>query len=161
MPTKRTRLSRRRREDPRADPVLWRHLTDRPDEGDFIFDLTAIEPAWREHGAAILADWIAEHPGTRPSCWWEYDAPEPRRRLGGTGMTCTERWPAYAPWLVLGVETQWASVDPADPPTFEAEAAYLKRLGLLAPGEARRLPRGALDPEPLPAECWPNPKGTP
>jgi hypothetical protein len=30
-------------------------------------------------------------------------------------------------------------VDPHDPPAFESEAAYLKRLGLLFPGERKRL----------------------
>lgn len=147
MPTKRTRLSRRRRDDPRTDPVLWRHLTDCPREHDFIFDVGTIEPAWREHGAAILADWIEDRPGTRPACWWRFDASGPRLRLGGTGTTCPERWPAHAPLLRLGIETMWATVDQDDPPRFESQAAFLARHGLLAPGEAKRLPKGALTPE--------------
>ena len=147
MPTKRTRLSRRRRDDPRADPVMWRHLTDCPLASDFVFVDAAIEPAWREHGAAILAGWIEERPGTRPACWWRFDAPGPRLRLGGIGTTCPERWPAYAPLLRLGIETLWAAVDQGDPPRFESQAAFLARHKLLLPGEAKRLRRGALDPE--------------
>lgn len=34
---------------------------------------------WREHGAKLLAHWIAEWPGTRPQSWWLFDAPERRR----------------------------------------------------------------------------------
>lgn len=36
-----------------------------------------------------------------------------------------------------------------DPPTFESEAAYLERHGLLTAAERRRLPAGAFDPEVL------------
>jgi len=38
-------------------------------------------------------------------------------------------------------------VDPNDPPTFESQAAYLKRLGLLLPGEEKRLAPKAFAPE--------------
>ena len=27
---------------------------------------------WARHGPQILAWWITEHPGTRPSCWWRF-----------------------------------------------------------------------------------------
>ena len=37
--------------------------------------------------------------------------------------------------------------DDADPPTYEAQASYLKRLKLLLPGEARRLKAGDFAPE--------------
>jgi hypothetical protein len=39
--------------------------------------------------------------------------------------------------------------DPLDPPTFESEAAYLRRHGLLLPGEARRLKAADFEPETL------------
>lgn len=39
---------------------------------------TALEPAWREHGEAILTAWIAARPGSRPWAWWRYSAPEAR-----------------------------------------------------------------------------------
>ena len=38
---------------------------------------------------------------------------------------------------------------------FESQAAYLERLSLLAPGEARRLRAEDFQPEPLPRRHWP------
>ena len=35
-------------------------------------------PEWTQHKAAILAVWIADRPGTRPSIWWRLDAPGER-----------------------------------------------------------------------------------
>jgi hypothetical protein len=70
------------------------------------------EELWKEYGAEVIRWWVKDQPGTRPRCWWRYSAPEPRRAMP-TG--------------------------PNDPPTFELQAAYLKRLGLLLPGEEKRL----------------------
>ena len=39
------------------------------------------------------------------------------------------------------------AIDRNDPPRYESEPAYLKRLGLLLPGEEQRLPPNAFDPE--------------
>ena len=39
------------------------------------------------------------------------------------------------------------AIDPADPPVFESQAAYLKRHGLFLRGEERRLPVDAFEPE--------------
>jgi hypothetical protein len=38
-----------------------------------------------------------------------------------------------------GLPANWISRDPRDPPAFESQAAYLRRLGLLLPGEELRL----------------------
>src|SRR5215208_7633421 len=38
-----------------------------------------VDELWAEYGPAIVKQWAAEKPGTRPSLWWKYDAPEPRR----------------------------------------------------------------------------------
>lgn len=45
--------------------------------------------------------------------------------------------------------------DPQDPPRFESQAAYLKRLGLLLRGEASRLTARDLQPQILPKAYWP------
>jgi hypothetical protein len=89
---------------------------------------------WREHGAAILASWVREHPGTRPSLWWKYDAPawvpdelpdhfrgaffaaelrEPRRRVGGTG-TATHDCLAHVPQFERGIPRQWIDQETVD-----------------------------------------------
>jgi len=44
------------------------------------------------------------------------------------------------------------AIDPTDPPVFESEAAYLKRLDLLLTGEEARLPADAFDDEVIGAE---------
>ena len=83
---------------------------------------------WRDHRDRIIAEHVSDFPGTRPQRWWEYDAPEPRRRLGGTG-------------------TPGLAIDPNDPPIFESEAAYLERHGLFLPGERKRLRKVDFEPE--------------
>lgn len=109
---------------------------------------------WRTLRAALLEEWSQAHPGTRPFAWWQFDATEPRRRIGGVGDS-------YAEGLELGIPRWWATqelasfatrftaIDPNDPPMFESEAAYLERLGLLTDAERRRLPADAFVPEPL------------
>ncbi|MHC1743778.1 MAG: hypothetical protein AB9873_12200 [Syntrophobacteraceae bacterium] len=53
-----------------------------------------------------------------------------------------------------GVPTDWdeETINREDPPTFESQAAYLRRLGLLTPVELRWLAKHpeALQPEPVP-----------
>ncbi len=39
------------------------------------------------------------------------------------------------------------AIDPGDPPRYESEASYLRRLGLLLPGESKRLRKADFDPE--------------
>jgi hypothetical protein len=38
-----------------------------------------LSETWHDHEAEIVAWWIEERPGTRPTCWWRYSAPEPRQ----------------------------------------------------------------------------------
>lgn len=106
---------------------------------------------WRQVADIVLEQWIRASPGTRPLAWWKYDAPrwteaelpphyrerlpEPRRRLGGTGTPWHEEHPAALPKLSRGIPDAWAAIDPDDPPTYESEAAYLDRHGLLGPAE--------------------------
>ena len=112
---------------------------------------------WQEHGQAVMRWWARNFPGRRPDSWWEWAAPEPRRRVGGTGEPVPgETWPHD---FHLGIPSDWHDdpedcelfggepVDETDPPLFESQAAYLKRLGLLEPGELRRIGKGAMEPE--------------
>jgi hypothetical protein len=78
------------------------------------------EQLWKEYGDEVIRWWIKGQPGTRPRCWWRFTAPEPRREV---------------------------PVGPDAPPTVESEAAYLKRLGLLLPGEEKRLATDDFAPE--------------
>ena len=47
----------------------------------------------------------------------------------------------------IGNDFRGVAIDPADPPIYESQAAYLKRHGLFLPGEERRLPADAYAPE--------------
>jgi hypothetical protein len=107
--------------------------------------------------------------GTFPGCYYDGELPEPRQRLGGTGTPAWDVLaykPIYSsglpavwitPWQVryysgIAVDIRGApigdrypsnfsgvAIDPDDPPTFESQAAYLKRHGLFLAGEERRL----------------------
>ena len=78
-------------------------------------------------------------PGERPSMWWFAEAPAPRRQVGGIGVPAWIEQPAIMPEYALGIPASWAWIDPRDPPAYESQAAYLRRHGLLAPSESRRL----------------------
>lgn len=85
--------------------------------------------------------WVREHPGTRPSLWWRFEAPrqtedvhpgwdfdpakpEPRRRVGGTGTPvceCTCTVPHYR----YGIPTEWVLPGEPDPPGFEPRGPAL------------------------------------
>ena len=174
MPTKRTPVERGRRGAP-IDETVWRYLHDEDvDLGfdEFTMDLPAL---WSAHGEQVMRTWVVEHPGTRPSCWWKYDPPEPsRHRLSGKGTPCHDGV-NVAPSFFCGIPTRWidsdlisyystqdgkpyafaASFDRADVPVYESQAAFLLRHGLLLPGERERLTPADFAPEPLPHEYWP------
>jgi hypothetical protein len=132
-----------------------------PRAGDAIWNGQSLQDTWRDYASEVLDDWIIERPGTRPSLWWEFTAPEPRQRLGGTGITRNDLF-GCAPYRRHGVEMLWIddadvrlskleceplSVD--DPPLFESQSAFLERHGLFFRGERRRLAPDAFAPVPL------------
>ena len=49
-------------------------------EGEKLFKYTTTAEhfagVWDALRDEVVADWIAEHPGTRPARWWGYDAPD-------------------------------------------------------------------------------------
>jgi hypothetical protein len=101
---------------------------------------------WAQRRDEVLAYWVEAHAGSRPSGWWRWEAPGPRQQVGGIGRPwgfeqLTRGVPMiwnYGPWRDM-----WASppppIDPKNPPTFESEATFLDRHGLLLPGERDRL----------------------
>jgi hypothetical protein len=121
---------------------------------------------WLEFAEDIVKGHVATSPGTRPTRWWQFDAPEPRRRLGGIGTPCHERL-AHVFRLYLGLPQDWITegtlatyraIDrplevPAlsliDPPMYEAQSTYLERLGLLDASERKRLKPRDFEPEPV------------
>jgi hypothetical protein len=98
---------------------------------------------WAQHRKQLLSEWIQTAPGTRPWAFWEFDLPEDaeRRKVRGSG----EESAAYYGAGYRG----YFDADPADPPRVESDAAFLRRLKLLLPGEEKRIPRRAFQPEAL------------
>ncbi len=158
MPANRKYLSRLQRAPPTSE-AEWHWLHDRFDDAcavDGMIEFTIDERGlWLRYRDTITTQWAIDRPGTRPSCWWKYDSPAPRRRLGGTGLSNNDHG-GYVPAFWCGVPRDWyhfQDIDTADPPVFESQAAYLKRHDLLLSGE--RLPADAFAPETLPETYWP------
>jgi hypothetical protein len=121
-----------------------------------------IKAIWDEYKAAILKQWIAESPCTRPWAWWEWDSPRDeslmkqwrnrtfpivRLQIVGEGMTNQERYPGTLPTFHKGIPDSWHGIDNNNPPMFEAEASYLKRYNFLSKEEERLLTESDYKPE--------------
>ena len=116
----------------------WEYLERRP-----------LQEVWAEHRATIVEHHIRRRPGTRPFRWWQYDASEPRRRLGGIGTPLHECSGFIAPfeygipsaWRLQGdYFTEGVPISEIAPPAYESQAAYLARHKLFLPGERQRVP---------------------
>jgi hypothetical protein len=125
-----------------------------------MLDWTKHPALWAAHRDELLAEWVRDHPGSRPWGWWRWDAREPRGQLGGQArrINWSEEWWRKEFRGLPGIFVP----DPDHPPTFESEAAYLDRLGLLAAEERVRLVRlsdDAFEPEVIDLEMSerPNP----
>jgi hypothetical protein len=83
---------------------------------------------WQTHRETVIAEHVAEFPGTRPDRWWQYDSPrspkgtypgcsydsqlpEPRKRLGGIGTPDFEVL-NYKPVFAYGLPVSW--IDQSD-----------------------------------------------
>jgi hypothetical protein len=129
-------------------------------DGDFNFDLFMLagrvmrgdygqlHALWREHGAIVLADWIAEAPGTRPFAWWVLDATEARRCLRGAEHLLPANGPGAWQFVwrrALGIPA-YQSLGHFTV-SFEAQATFLARLALLSAAERPALNDEAFEPE--------------
>jgi hypothetical protein len=102
---------------------------------------------WHDHREEIEREWFSLQ-GLFSRCWawWKFEAPEPRRRIGGEGIAATDTpdCPACAKKLSFGRPTVW-DADYADETEtwFETQRDYLIRLDLLTPEEKRILKTAA------------------
>jgi hypothetical protein len=154
VPTNRRRRRQGRREalGPawrwRLETGTWPDEVDLPGEDPhelahvFFASAEAVEAMWHDYGPDVVAAWAAAHPGTRPWGWWRYEAEEPRRVIRGAELLKPRRKPED--WRFYwkdhrGVQAfrQWRP-KAAELPLIESEAAYLRRLKLLLPGERIR-----------------------
>ena len=77
MPTKRRPRERHQRRS-YSDAVI-RYLETGVRKGPGVLQLFPYDrrEVWCDLREQLLAEWVSEHPGTRPFAWWTYDAPEP------------------------------------------------------------------------------------
>lgn len=122
MPAK--RKLRTRVPVPGCRPDEWRLMLDMEPENRFRRHDGVSRETWDQHKEAVLAEWTRLHPGTRPSHWWRYEAPQElvpgckgsevwayaaqRQRLGGKGD------PAWlhlrlVPCFNRGIPANWIS----------------------------------------------------
>lgn len=86
MPTNRRVRGRQRVTQGEIPWGLWSFLTDQDyepsgdNDGRLITFTHDHGELWNGHRNVVLAWWTRQHPGSRPSLWWRFDAPQPRRR---------------------------------------------------------------------------------
>jgi hypothetical protein len=83
----------------------------------------------------------------------------PRRRVGGIGTPlheCSNTVPTFIYGVPMGWKTsrhtyltRGTAISDHDPPLFESESAYLRRLDLFLPHERQRLSRRSYQPDVL------------
>lgn len=87
--------------------------------------------AWETHRAELMAERLQE--GKLPAGFWQYDAREPRQMVGNA-----DYWLTAGPYRFGVPSRRWIRPQYRDDhlvplPLFEAETAYLRRLGLSLP----------------------------
>lgn len=127
----------------KIDPVLLSLLSDQ-DAGiaKFLYDDETLERAWQEHSEEILKSWIKEHPGTRPSCWWQFETPK-ERKITGKFILLSELYPALLSYFFKGIPQD---VETEGEVFVESEASYLLRHNLFLKGEKSRLKKEDFEP---------------
>ncbi len=101
---------------------------------------------WDDVKSDLLKKFIKDHPCCRPWAWWKLDTPERRQQTGGSG----DGWTPGMAMDYEGLPKYWQlDWNKENPPTFESEAAYLERHGLLSPVERGFLTKHSelLEPE--------------
>jgi hypothetical protein len=102
---------------------------------------------WRRWRDVLLGEWILANPGTRPAFWWYHEAPELRKvRPGQHVVTSDSRTSDGVPFVLPADEKRDGLIFEGEL-RVESECAYLKRLNLFFPDEAKRVKRGAFADE--------------
>lgn len=98
-------------------------------------DLEAAREGWEELGEDVLANWIAEKPGTRPWGWWLFDAPQRLRVVSGVEHPQS----GFASWQPDRPRHFWfgrpSPKHAKCTAKYETETEYLTRLNLLTQSE--------------------------
>jgi len=120
-----------------TDPEHSQLITGHDFFDQFGDDLDAAREGWQALRGELLPAFVDKYPGTRPWAWWEFEASEPRRRLGGKGLASIDdpKAPEWAKKMSFGVPTVFTWLDWQDWPQYESEREYLARHNLLTKKE--------------------------
>ena len=105
------------------------------------------EQAWLDLRKEILAEWLQNHPGTRPWAWWQFDCPPNQFRTRVDGKRHQFLDPSFDldRELSFGTPRYFRECDIPDggvleiARSFESEASFLRRNQLLVPQELKFL----------------------
>ena len=172
MPTKRRRVTRGIASLVVSDDALEQLLTGTCATNKLRLYLVKVEELQREWTAVreeALSRWTAQHPGTRPWAWWQFEAPrcqpddlagrarqhftkssqcdlwpQPRRRVGGVGTPAHEALNAV-PSFVRGIPEYWVDAWSVEYYNGRARDVHGKPIG--TEYHAAHFPYAALDDE--------------
>jgi hypothetical protein len=102
-----------------------------------------VPEAWACHGSALVAEWVALRPGSRPPLWWVWDAPGERPVINPAPAAVEAVWREQ--YMLFGRVVASILHGYGTPgrlvPWLEPEWSFLERHGLLTDVERRPLPR--------------------
>ena len=113
--------------------------------GDFFnhYTVEELRSLWAENRGDVLQQFIKEHPGERPCAWWQFDAPEPRRKVTTGGISVMN--PIMRPCpdsseTSFGLPTMWmGSGGELHQNLYETQLEFLQRHNLLTKAEKKIL----------------------
>jgi hypothetical protein len=106
-----------------------------------------LDALWATHRTALLAEWVLTRPGTRPAWWWWHDAPEMRQFMPGQAVVSGCGAYFINEGVPLAFPAAAGELIYEGTVLVESQATFLRRLGLLLPGEKGRVKRSAWAPE--------------
>lgn len=145
MPTNRRRLPRSAAQPEVPDwhrQLLidgnWKAAADAGGLDAFLTRLEDHRRAWARIGAELVAEYRKKNSGCRPWAWWIFDAPEPRRMIGGSGKPRVFE-KDFLGAVTFGIPRCILGEKPKKPARFESQAEFLQRHGLLTAAEKRAI----------------------
>lgn len=98
---------------------------------------------YREELMAVIGSRYSLSWGLRPHAWWSYEAPEPRKMIKPAEPGYCEPDGRLSRGKPKFYKLAKLPVDLKKLPQYESQFEYLKRLGLLFPGEEEKIDESA------------------
>ncbi len=146
MPTNRRYRTRQRRDDlahlDAFGEFALTHGRDMLGGSGFGDGVDQLAEAWELHGERIAAEWVAEHPGSRPWGWWVFTHRKERpivHPMPAEVEAAARRHHTRFGFLHAGIRHGHGAPPGELWPWQEDETAYLERRGLLTAAEKAAL----------------------